>query len=156
MSMLTMGKQTVEFLGACGLGFLIGLYYEFFRSVRLVAIPSVASCVFQDIFFCVSSALLTFFVFLGLADGVMYPYLFLGELLGFYIFRGSLGKVVHVIFAGLLALLKRFWDAIAKRFFEPIMHSLSRKIMLVIKKLGKSVKNIEKTRKKFIFFSKKP
>lgn len=153
---VTVGKQAVEFLCACGLGFLLGAYYEVFRTVRFISPPSVSVCVFQDIFFCVSSALITFFTFLGLADGILYPYLILGEILGFFVFLGSLGNIIHKLLAGIYGFLARILSGVNRRFFSPVFRFFTIKTSKIKAVLEKTCKKLRKTEKKSIFFSKKP
>ncbi len=151
----TVGRQVLQFLGTCGLGFLLGLYYEFFRSVRLWSPPSVGVCIFQDIFFCLSSALVTFFVLLGLADGNMYPYLFIGEGIGFLVFYGSLGNVIHKILLWILRLLTKIFKGIQRKVFTPVYRWLTQKFWKAKGILVEKCKKTKKTQKKSIFFSKK-
>ena len=152
----TVGRQVLQFLGTCGLGFLLGLYYEVFRSIRLWSPPSVGVCIFQDIFFCLSSALVTFFAFLGLADGNMYPYLFIGEGLGFFVFYGSLGNIIHKIFVWVLRFFTRLFKSVQRKVFTPMYCWLAEKISRVKAFLEEKCKKTQKTQKKSIFFSKKP
>lgn len=153
---ITVGTQTVEFLCACGLGFLLGLYYALFRTIRLIVPPSAGVCIFQDVFFCVTSALATFFAFLGISDGILHPYLIIGETLGFFVFLGSLGNVIHTLLATCYAFFVRLSDFVTKRFVSPIfrvLKSIARKIKTV---LGIFCKKTQKSQKKSRFFSKKP
>lgn len=151
---ITAGTQTIEFLCACGLGFLLGLYYALFRTIRLILPPSAGVCIFQDVFFCVTSALVTFFAFLGLSDGILHPYLIIGETLGFFVFLGSLGNVIHTLLATCYAFLVRLSDFVTKRFVLPIFRVLkgvARKIKTVLEKI---VKKRKKHKKSQDFFQK--
>lgn len=129
MSAVTVQQQAVIFLLACGLGFLLGFYYEIFRSLRLASTHTVKRCILEDVFFCVTSALTSFFMFLALTDGLLNLYVFVGEILGFLVFYGSLGRFLHVVLARVF------------RWLKPLFPK-------------SGVKNI-KTTKKSIFFSKK-
>ncbi len=153
MTELTVGRQVLQFLATCGLGFLLGLYYECFKAVRLWSPPSVCVCIVQDIFFCVSSAVITFFVLLGLADGNMYPYLFIGEGVGFFVFYGSLGNVVHKLLVFFLKCCNKVLDGVRKRFLTPVYCWVDKKLSGVKVVLAEKCKKMRKTQKKSIFFS---
>ncbi len=152
---VSLGKQAVEFVCACGLGFLLGLYYELFRTVRVMSPPSKMTCIFQDVFFCLSSALVTFFAFLGLADGNLYPYLFFGEVIGFWIFRGSLGNVLHKVMARICTIMEGFLKWVGRKIFMPIFGLARAKKKYLETVWTKKHLKSKKTQKKSIFFSKK-
>lgn len=96
---ITGGVQIEGLLYACGLGFLIGVVYELFRSFREISPPSRTVCFVQDILFCLVSALLMFFAFLMISDGKIYPYLLVGTLVGFFVFYCTVGRWLHKLIA---------------------------------------------------------
>lgn len=146
--------QLIGLLYACGLGFWLGLYYTFFRAIRLVFPPSAVGCFFQDVFFCVSATLVVFFVFLGIADGNGYPYLFAGIVAGFFAFHKTCGRFLHLVLAksirGILRLAKGIRDRMqapihafqtyVQKFFRDFWHFLGKKC----KKTLKNPKKIQK------------
>ncbi len=156
---ITGETQLWNLLYACGLGFWIGLYYELFRTLRLLFPPTGKSCFFQDVFFCLTSALITFFCFLAIADGQMVPYLFIGEAVGFFAFYSTVGRVFHILLAALFRLLARWVFALSRwshrlfsRLFSRPLEWLFRKRRAVTRRF---VEKTAKIRKKVIFFSKK-
>ena len=92
MDMVTGGVQLQMLLYAGGVGFWLGACYCLFQMFRIIVRCGVWSCFFQDILFCLSAALATFFVFLAISDGCIYPYLLIGEGIGFLVFYCSVGK----------------------------------------------------------------
>ena len=157
--------QLEGLLYACGLGFWLGLYYEIFRTVRLLMPPTAKSCFFQDVFFCLSAALCTFFCFLAIADGRMYLYLFVGEITGFFVFYCTLGRVFHTVLAALLrwiaaaarilwrwlsAILRTVWRWIS-RPFSTVIRFLKRIVCRPFRFLRKKT---QKNWKKRLFFKK--
>ncbi len=152
--------QLWHLLYALGLGFWLGLYYELFRTLRLLVKPTAKSCFFQDVFFCISAALITFFTFLAIADGETPLYLFVGEAVGFFTFYGTVGRVLHRQFSVVLRtvgrLARRFSSGVSRFLYRWLAGPLSR---LYQKTAGARRRFAEKTvklRKKVIFFSKKP
>lgn len=148
--------QLEGLLYACGLGFWLGLYYEIFRTVRLLMPPTAKSCFFQDVFFCLSAALCTFFCFLAIADGRLYLYLFVGEITGFFAFYCTLGRMFHTVFAALLrwiaASIKTLWRWISRPLFSGLRF-LKRALCKPLRFLREKA---QKILKKPSFFRKSP
>lgn len=147
--------QLANLLYACGLGVWLGLYYELFRTLRLLLPPSARSCFFQDIFFCLSAMLITFFCFLGIADGNMYPYLFAGEIAGFFSFYYTLGRAFHKVLAMILRWIFRFLR-ILKRWIGCPLRALYRSIFDLFIRIGTTMhRKFSEIRKKTKKISKK-
>lgn len=111
-------------LYACGLGFWLGAYYELFRMMRLLFPPSAVSCFFQDVFFFSSASIVVFFVFLGIADGQMYPYLLFGVMVGFLSFYYTFGRFLHIVLAKGLRRVMRACRVV-DRHLQPIRRKTS-------------------------------
>ena len=152
----TLRQQLLQFVAMCGAGFLLGLYYEFFKSLRLWYKPTVIVCVFQDVFFCVSAALITFFMLLGISDGTMPPYVFIGEICGFFVFYGSLGRFVHKTLVWCFKVFEKFFGCIKRKVLTPVYSRCVGIFWHVKNDLAKKRTKQRKTQKKSIFFSKKP
>ena len=75
---MTNGQQLNELFLSCGMGFLLGAYYDIFRVIRLVMRPGKRTIFFQDLFFFLSSAVVTFIFSLSVMDGQLRFYLFWG------------------------------------------------------------------------------
>ena len=56
----TNGSQVYDLLLSCGLGFLLGAYYDVFRVLRLALKSGKRAIFFQDVFFFASAAVITF------------------------------------------------------------------------------------------------
>jgi len=147
--------QVLTFLYACGLGFLLGVYYELFRTMRLFTPPTVLTCIIQDVFFCLSAAMISFFFVLGLTDGVFYPYVLFGELLGFAVFYGTVGNVLHAFFATLCRMIRNAHTYVKRKFLYPIGCFLMKRYDAVVRLLNMRMKKMRKKQKKTDFFSKK-
>lgn len=107
------GGQLHELFLSCGLGFLLGLYYDVFRVARLIQHSPKRVIFFQDLFFFVSSAVATFFFALSAMGGELRLYLFLGIVLGFTSYYFTIGRVVMrcaaAVAAAVLAVWRWFW-----------------------------------------------
>ena len=147
--------QLVNFLYACGLGVWIGLYYELFRTWRLLFVPSVIGCFLQDIFFCITSALITFFVFLGIADGQLYPYLLIGELTGFCSFYFTMGRLCHRVLGTVIRGIFLFVRGIRRKVYAVLRILFSGVQSKFLVFYREAVKKIGERRKKSKKISKK-
>lgn len=99
-------------------GVCIWLLWELIRLFGLFSKTTVMRCFFQDVFFCVIAALVTFFAFLGFADGNIYPYLLLGEAIGFCIPYFTIGRIWRAISASLIRVCKRLFRPIKQRILR--------------------------------------
>lgn len=106
---LTNGSQLYHLFLSCGLGFLLGLYYDVFRVFRLVMRSGARTIFFQDLFFFSSSAVVTFLFALTVTGGELRFYLFLGSLVGFAAYYFTIGRVVVRFAGGVAACVIRFW-----------------------------------------------
>lgn len=114
------GGQLHELFLSCGLGFLLGLYYDVFRVARLIQHSPKRVIFFQDLFFFVSSAVATFFFALSAMGGELRLYLFLGIVLGFTSYYFTIGRVVMrcaaAVAAAVLAVWRWFWRLVFAPF----------------------------------------
>lgn len=97
---------------SCGLGFLLGLYYDVFRIARVIVPPSHRALFLQDIFFFASSAVITFLFSLAVMEGRLRLYLFLGEAAGFFAYYFTLGRVVTGLAVRAVAAVLRAWKVL--------------------------------------------
>jgi hypothetical protein len=147
--------QVEGFLYACGLGFLLGGIYEIFRTVHLLFPPSARGCFIQDVGFCLIATLLTFFGFLAIADGNLYPYLFIGEGIGFFAFYKTMGHFIHIVLSWIIGGILYVMKWLRQKFFIPlgkVLDALFEKLESFLLLLGQKIKKMCKKSK---FFSKK-
>ena len=139
--------QTHSFLFALGFGFLLGILYDAFRTLRMLISNSKGFVFFMDLLYFAVCAFLNFCFVLVIDSGRIRAYIIFGELLGFAIYYFSFGAIAMRISAAVIALFKKLFSAI----FNPIKHLLKR----IIRKFGKFTgfckKNIRKTDKKAKF-----
>lgn len=134
---------------ACGVGFLIGLYYELFRTLRLLFPPTAKSCFFQDVFFCLTAAVAVFFCLLAITDGVLYLYSLVGIAAGFFACYYTVGSVLHGLLAVLLRELYRLWRALCRAVSRPFA-ALWRRLTPAGRKMSEKVCRVPKKSAKFL------
>ncbi len=117
---ITINDQMRELLLSCGMGFILGLYYECFRVPRLIMQVSKTALFIQDIVYFLSAAVLTFLFSLAIMDGRLRFYLFLGEAIGFAAYYFTVGRLV-VRFAAIVVNAIRFlWIKLSKIIIAPL------------------------------------
>lgn len=146
-----LAEQTRIFFYALGFGFLLGILYDFFRTLRLIISRSKSFVFFMDLLYFAVCAFLTFCFILVADSGKIRVYVALGEVLGWMIYYFSFGAVAM-----------KFTDAVLKGFrafaaavFKPIKRIFSK----ISRKKGKlcvfGKKIIRKSDKKTKFILQK-
>ncbi|MBR5540209.1 MAG: spore cortex biosynthesis protein YabQ [Clostridia bacterium] len=135
--------QLRELFLSCGMGFLLGAYYDVFRILRHVLRPGVVHVFWQDILFFITAALMTFLFALAIADGALRVYLFAGLVAGFFAYRYTVGRAVVRLVAAIIALLSRLGRLLHTAIAVPsgALGGVYRKIT---KKVRKKLKKFEK------------
>lgn len=93
---ITLQEQMHQFFLSCGMGFVLGLWYELFRIPRLILNSGRRAVFFQDLLFFLTAAVLTFLFSLAVMDGRLRFYLFLGEAIGFASYYRTVGRLSSV------------------------------------------------------------
>lgn len=140
----TMALQTRIFLLSIGLGFSLGILYDFFYITRLTVTKSKYAIYIQDILYLLSCSFMTFLFILALSSGIVRGYIIIGEFLGWIIYCLSTGFFV-VSFAAkaidkIKSLIKKLFLLILKPFnwiFKITFNRYKRIYMFVNKKIRK-------------------
>lgn len=148
---ITNGQQLNELFLSCGLGFLLGAFYDIFRVMRLVMKPGAKAVFVQDMVFFLTSAIATFLFALAVMDGELRFYLFIGLIAGFCAYYFTIGRLVMrcagAVVAAFLKVWHLFWTAVfypfrlvgrlLRRpiaFFKKILLFIPKKFMSFLKK----------------------
>ncbi len=115
-----LAEQTRIFLYALGFGFLLGLLYDFFRTLRLIISRSRGFVLFMDLLYFAVCAFLTFCFILVVDSGRVRIYVALGEVLGWMIYYFSFGMIALKISNAAIKLCRRFFAMI----FKPVKRVL--------------------------------
>lgn len=111
-------QQTQLFLYAFGFGFVLGIFYDVFRIIRLIFSGGKSVVFAADILYLALCTLLTFYFVLVLNSGQFRGYIIAGEILGWLVYYFSLGvlavrvsnsiiKFGRRMLAGFIKLIKR-------------------------------------------------
>ncbi len=140
-------EQTQIFLYSLGFGFLLGILYDVFRTLRLIISNSKGFVFFADLLYFAICAFLTFGFIMVVDSGRVRLYVASGEILGWLIYYFSLGSIAIRVTNAVTGFFGHLFSCIFKfirRVFSKI-GSKSSKIKLIFKKI------IRKSNKKLKF-----
>ena len=140
---ITGTAQLTGLFYACGVGFLLGLYYELFRTLRLL-FPAERKPGAHE-----RAAVAVFFCLLAITDGVLYLYSLVGIAAGFFACYYTVGSVLHGLLAVLLRELYRLWRALCRAVSRPFA-ALWRRLTPARRKMSESVCRVPKKSAKFL------
>lgn len=146
-----LAEQTRIFFYALGFGFILGILYDFFRTLRLIISQSKYFVFIMDMLYFTVCAFLTFCFVLVADSGRIRAYVALGEILGWLIYYFSFGSIALKTANAVVRGVRAFWGAV----FKPIKRTFS-KICRKTEKIGISGKKIiRKSDKKTKFILQK-
>ncbi len=146
-----LARQTEIFLYSLGFGFLLGIVYDVFRTLRLIVSGSKGFAFFCDLLYFAVCSFATFCFILVVDSGRVRLYVALGEILGWLIWYFSFGAIAMKATNAVVRFFRRIILTVSK-FFRRIMKRILKKcgkILLFVKKI------IRKNNKKSKFFLQK-
>lgn len=111
-----LNAQTQIFFYSLGFGFLLGILYDVFRTLRTVISNSRGFVLFMDLLYFTACAFLIFCFNMVVDSGHIRIYIALGELLGWLIYYFSFGAIAIKAGNAVSAFIKRLFRLI----FKPI------------------------------------
>lgn len=127
---ITLNSQLLIFLCSVAMGSLLSVFYSFLRAVRTICHNKKAVTVITDLVFMFVSGVTVYLFSTGYTLGIVRYYVVCGSVLGFFAFKLTLGKIFHLIFAGLY------------NFFGKIIKTVNKKVGVIAKKLLKESTNM--------------
>ncbi len=140
-------EQTQIFLLSIGFGFLLGILYDFFRTVRLIISESKGFVLFMDLLYFLVCTFLNFCYILTVDYGKIRFYVIFAEILGWLIYYFSFGAIAIRISRFVSKSIRSF----AGLLFKPINAVLKKMKSLYYKIFGFNKKIIRKFAKKTKF-----
>lgn len=142
---IDLSVQIENLMPALGLGFLLGISYDFIRLLRLVFSRGKIFLFVTDMIFTVFCTAASFLLFLGVNDGVIRFYLVLAEITGAALYFATAGQIVCKLFRKISDMLRR----VVRLIFSPFLF-LKSKLNAPFKKIReKSALNLKKIQNKF-------
>lgn len=143
-----LAEQTEIFFYSLGFGFLLGILYDVFRTLRLIISRSKGFVFFMDLLYFAVCAFLTFCFIMVIDSGRVRAYVALGEILGWLIYYFSLGAVALKVSNAIIRFFRRMFSAV----FKPIKR-ISGKVWRKINKIGAFGKKIIRKNDKKVKFN---
>lgn len=108
--MITIQEQTIIFFQSCILGVFLGLFYDFFRILRMAIKTHTAVVFIEDVCYFAIVAISSFAFIMVSNDGILRGFLLIGELVGILLYFSTLSilllKIAHIIIKVIKTVLK--------------------------------------------------
>ena len=147
---LSLAEQTKGFLLSLGFGFIMGVFYDVFRILRICISKSPKLALPFDLLYFLLLGFCSYIFFLVVNEGDIRAFLIIGECVGFASYYFSLGVVVFSASEKIVGLVKNIFSVIFKIVFSPFkwIFSKVKKLLEVFSKKcfkkGKKIKNKSK------------
>lgn len=151
---LSLADQTKGFLLSLGFGFLMGIFYDLVRIVRISISKSKKVILVFDLLYFVLLGFCSYLFFLVVNEGDIRAFLLLGEGIGFAVYYFSLGVVVFTASEKILSTTKKVISKIFKIIFFPFIWVFKKLKTLMEKFAKKWNKNSKKIKNKSKFHLK--
>lgn len=136
--------QTEIFLYALGFGFLLGVLYDVFRTVRMIISNSKGFVLFMDLLYFAVCTFFSFCFVLAVDSGRIRIYAAAGGILGWFIYYFSFGAIAMRVSSAVVLIIKSLISPIFK-FFEALTGKIKPKLS---KHKNNCKKNMRKNDKK--------
>lgn len=149
---LSLAQQTGAFLLSLGFGFIMGIFYDLFRLIRISLSKGKIAYLIFDLLYCFFLGICSYLFFLTVNEGDVRGFLIAGEAIGFVIYYFSLGVVVFSFGERIIELFKRFFSKLLKIIITPfyrLFKLIGRFFSKIFQKAGLKGKKI-KNKSKFL------
>ena len=118
--MQMINNQAVIFLIFSLNGVIIGLIFDFFRILRKSVKTSNLMTSIQDIIFWIITGISVIFFMYSFSDGTIRLYMFIGLILGFFIYILAISQYIIKIFVYIIKTVKTILNSIIKFITYPL------------------------------------
>ena len=146
-------EQLSIFLSSLGVGFILGVLYDFLRGIRLSISKKKFLVVVFDLLYSLLLAFITFIFILAVNKGEIRFYIISGEIIGLFFYYVSFGIAAIKITDKIVGILRRFYAFVFKVISLPfrLVKRLFSKLVGEIRLFSqKTSKKSEKMRKKHL------
>lgn len=140
-------EQTVLFFKSMGFGFILGIVYDVFRTVKVIFIKDTGnkkSVYIRDLIYCIFCTFSVFVYNLVVNNGEFRLYVLFGSLLGFIVYYFSLGALAIKITDALSACTDKIKLLLKNTVFKPIFFVISKFSIKTKKNYQKVIKKSKK------------
>lgn len=129
---LTLSFQLQGFVISIAAGVFLGAYYDIFRIFRTVFQSEKRTVFFQDLFYMLSAAFVTFLLSLGVNYGEVRFYILAGEIIGWCLYYLTVGIVTIRVFKLISKILHILLINPIKNILIKLFHFISKIIKLIV------------------------
>lgn len=143
-------EQTLIFIASLGVGFLLGVLYDFLRALRLSFTRGKIAVIVFDLLYFFVVAFVSYIFILATNKGEVRSYIIVGELLGAVFYYFSLGFALMKLTDKFVLLLRGFYSILYKiisfpfRLIKKVYLKLFGKLKTIFKKSEKKSQKIQK------------
>lgn len=149
---LSLAAQTKNFLLSLGFGFIMGIFYDLFRIIKISISNGKIATIISDILYCIFLCFSLFLFCLTVNEGEVRFYLLTGAVAGFGVYYFSLGAIIFSFSENVICFIKKLLKSIFNIISFPFRYVIG-KIRNIFNKLSvkhrKNTKNI-KNKSKFL------
>ena len=151
---LSLASQTRGFLLSLGFGFIMGIFYDLFRIIRIIISKGKLATIISDILYCIFLCFSLFLFCLTVNEGEIRVYLLLGASAGFCVYYFSLGAIVFSFSERIIGFIKKLFLRIFKIVSFPFVFIFGKLRNLFSKLFAKQRKNTKNLKNKSKFLLK--
>ena len=145
--LISVGGQLHDVVRALVIGIFMGIYYDFWRTLRAFFKSSLSVVAIEDLIFWISSAVAVFFATIQLNSGFVRIYFVALILAGWFVYYFTIGSVLMFIVNKLSSIAKNAASFVDRRFFKPVNRFAVNVIMSIYQKIQRHFVHITKNRK---------
>ena len=132
---LPLSFQLQGFAISIAAGVFLGAYYDIFRIFRSVFQSESRAVFFQDLFYMLSAAFVTFLLVLGVNYGEIRFYILAGEMIGWCIYYLTVGMVTIRVFQFVSKILHKLLINPIKKILIGLSHFISKATKIFVKNI---------------------
>ena len=144
---ININDQIVTLLFSLVLGAAVCVLYDAFRAIRCAVDHSTVAVFFEDILFWVLAALVNFIFLMGRTGGGLRGYVFIGEIVGFFVFRFTVSRFTVAALSWTVAFAVKIYAAFVSKtadLFCSIWNILRRVFGFLQEKSKRVIKSVKK------------
>lgn len=126
-------EQTLLFAKAILCGACLGVFYDFFRFLRVMKKFGKYSIMIQDILFWIVSAVIVFAFMMIYSWGLVRIYLVIGIFFGEFCYYFSIGKITFCFFELIKRFLNMSTSFLYRYIIKPVLNFLVKRLFLPVK-----------------------
>ncbi len=113
-------EQLIFFVKSIFLGVFVGLFFDFFKILRLIKKHTNVLVLVEDILFFFVTAVLTYCFMVDVSFGQIRFFIILGQIIGFILYKICFSNVVVKFFVFVVLIIKNILGFIYKFFIFPV------------------------------------